>query len=160
MKVTSSAVSLTVENVSASSQFLVDHLGYHQDMAADGFAALPRHDAAINIVFLRRGLEVMPLEFRDQHACGVIVALIVEDLDAELSRLVDEGVEITIAAARGGMGRASLPDHRPERHRPSISAVDMIWCSGPDPVDLTGAMDLTWCSSLTGSAPEHSDRIY
>jgi uncharacterized glyoxalase superfamily protein PhnB len=96
MKVTSSAVSLTVEDVSASSQFLVDHLGYHQDMAVDGFAALPRHDAAINIVFLRRGLEVMPLEFRDQHACGVIVALIVEDLDAELSRLVDEGVEITM----------------------------------------------------------------
>ncbi|MGI8592267.1 MAG: VOC family protein [Nakamurella sp.] len=96
MKVTSSAASPTVEDVSASSQFLVDHLGYHQDMAADGFAALSRHDAAMNIVFLRRGFEVMPLEFRDQHASGVIVALIVEDLDAELARLVDEGVEITM----------------------------------------------------------------
>ena len=96
MKILSSAVSLNVEDVAASSAFLVEHFGFQEQMAADGFASLGRDDTAMNVVLLRRGLEVLPEDFRGQHAAGVIVALVVTDLAAEEKRLRDEGVAITM----------------------------------------------------------------
>ena len=96
MRVTSSAVSLTVDDVEASTAFFVDHLGYRARMAADGFASLGRDDDAVNLVLLRRGIEVLPEDYRDQHAAGVIVALVVADLEAELARLQAEGVTVTL----------------------------------------------------------------
>ena len=50
----------------------------------------------MNVIYLRRGLEILPEDFRDQRAAGVIVALIVTDLAAEEQRLRDEGVTITL----------------------------------------------------------------
>lgn len=104
MQVTSSAVSLTVSDVSASSAFFTHHLGFSEQMAADGFASLTRDDAAMDVIFLRRGIDVLPEDFRDQHAAGVIVALVVEDLDAELGRLTAAGVEITMPLREEGWG--------------------------------------------------------
>lgn len=97
MQVTSSAVSLNVADVSASSAFFSTHLGFTEQMAADGFASLTRADAAMDVVLLRRGLEVLPEGFREQHAAGVILALVIDDIDAELTRLRQEGVAITMA---------------------------------------------------------------
>lgn len=96
MHVTSCAVALNVDDVPASSAFLIRHFGFIEQMAADGFASLGRDDATMNIALLRRGLEVLPEDFRDQHAAGVIVALVVTDLAAEEKRLRDEGVTITM----------------------------------------------------------------
>lgn len=96
MRITSSAVSLNVEDVEASSAFLVEHFGFREEMAADGFASLTRDDAGINVVFLRRGLESLPDDQRDEHAAGLILAFVVEDLDQELERLRGEGVAITM----------------------------------------------------------------
>ncbi|MFD8386770.1 VOC family protein [Streptomyces sp. NPDC059679] len=96
MKVTSCAVSLNVDDVSASSAFLVEHFGFHEEMAADGFASLTRDDLAMNVIFLRRGLETLPADQRDEHAAGLIVAFVVEDLEGELARLRAEGVTITM----------------------------------------------------------------
>ena len=96
MKITSSAVSLNVEDVTASSRFLVDHFGFHEVMAADGFASLTRDDAGMNVVFLRRGLETLPVDQRDDHAAGLILAFVVDDLEGELARLEREGVTITM----------------------------------------------------------------
>ena len=96
MRVSSSAVSLTVDDVPASSKFLATHLGFVERMAADGFAALGRDDGAMDVVFLRRGLEVLPEPLRDRPAAGVIVAFVVDDLDAEHERLRAEGVQITL----------------------------------------------------------------
>jgi uncharacterized glyoxalase superfamily protein PhnB len=96
MKVVSSAVSLNVENVEASSRFLVEHFGFTEQMAADGFASLSREDAGMHVVFLRRGLPTLPAEQRDVHATGLILAFEVEDLEGELVRLQAEGVAITM----------------------------------------------------------------
>lgn len=96
MQVTASAVSLTVDDVPASSAFLINHLGFREEMAADGFASLKRDDAAVNVVLLRRGIEVLPEEFRDQRASGVIVAFVVTELEHEEKRLREEGVTITM----------------------------------------------------------------
>jgi catechol 2,3-dioxygenase-like lactoylglutathione lyase family enzyme len=39
-----------------------------------------------------RGLEVLPPDLRERHADGTIVAFVVDDLEAERSRLAGEGV--------------------------------------------------------------------
>jgi uncharacterized glyoxalase superfamily protein PhnB len=96
MKVTSSAVSLNVEDVPASSAFLCRHFGFHEQMAADGFASLSRADSGMNVIFLRRGLATLPEDQRHDHASGLILAFDVEDLDGELGRLQREGVPITM----------------------------------------------------------------
>ena len=96
MQVRTSTISLTVPDVDASARFFVEHLGYTEQMAADGFASLARDDEAVDVVLLRRGTEVLPPEQRDQVASGLILALAVTDLDAELDRLEGEGVAITL----------------------------------------------------------------
>lgn len=96
MKITATAVSLNVDDVRASSEFLSEHFGFEEQMAADGFASLTRPDAGMNIVFLRRGLATLPADQRDDRAQGLILAFDVEDLEGELARLQAEGVEITM----------------------------------------------------------------
>ncbi|MFJ8433606.1 VOC family protein [Kitasatospora sp. NPDC094019] len=97
MQITSSAVSLTVEDVEASASFLREHFGFAEQMAADGFASLGHGSAGVNVVFLRRGTEVLPEGFRDQVAAGLILAFVVGDVAAEEARLRAAGVEITMA---------------------------------------------------------------
>lgn len=96
MKITSSAVSLNVDDVPASSAFLVEHFGFREEMAADGFASLTRDDVGMNVIFLRRGLGTLPADQRDEHTAGLILAFVVEDLEGELARLRSEGVAITM----------------------------------------------------------------
>ncbi|MFE5406146.1 VOC family protein [Streptomyces sp. NPDC056580] len=96
MKIASTAVSLTVDDVPASAAFLARHFGFQQAAAAEGFASLVREDA-VNVIFLRRGTEVLPDGFRDQRAAGVIIAFTVADLDSEYERLRGEGVPITMS---------------------------------------------------------------
>lgn len=97
MKVTASAISLTVVDVNASSAFVVEHFGFREKMSADGFVALLREDVGMELVFLRRGLEVLPEAYRNQCAAGVIVAFVVHGLEDEERRLRGEGVAITLA---------------------------------------------------------------
>ncbi|MCQ8187896.1 VOC family protein [Streptomyces rugosispiralis] len=95
MHITSTAISLTVDDVPTSAAFLVKHFGFQEATAADGFASLVREGAA-GVIFLRRGIDVLPEGFRDQHAAGVIIAFTVDDLDAEYERLRSEGAPITM----------------------------------------------------------------
>ena len=97
MQVTSTAISLNVDDVTASADFARNHLGYEQAMAADGFVSLKRDDAAVDLIFLRKGIEVLPVGLRDQHAAGLIVAFVVDDIQAEYDRLLGEGVDVTVA---------------------------------------------------------------
>jgi catechol 2,3-dioxygenase-like lactoylglutathione lyase family enzyme len=96
VNITGSAVSLNVDDVAASTAFLKRHFGFHEQMAADGFASLTRDDAGLTVVFLRRGLATLPADQRDDHAKGLILAFVVDDLEGELARLQDEGVAITM----------------------------------------------------------------
>jgi catechol 2,3-dioxygenase-like lactoylglutathione lyase family enzyme len=96
MRIISSAVSLNVNDVAASSMFLITHFGFREEMAADGFASLTRDDAGMNVVFLRRGLESLPEDQRNTPAAGLILAFVVDDLECELARLQAEGVTITM----------------------------------------------------------------
>ncbi|MGW7345973.1 VOC family protein [Streptomyces sp. NPDC054854] len=96
MNITTSTLSLTVDDVDASREFLCTHLGYQVGVAAEGFVSLTREDAAVDIVLLRTGLEVLPPEQRDRQAGGLILALTVADLDVEERRLREAGAPITM----------------------------------------------------------------
>lgn len=96
MNVSASALSLTVADVDASRDFLCTHLGYQVAATQDGFASLTREGAAVDIVLLRKGTDVLPPEQRDREAGGLIVALTVTDLAAEEARLRAAGAPITM----------------------------------------------------------------
>lgn len=89
-------MSLTVDDVAASSDFFVSHFGYSQVMAADGFASLAREDAAVDLVLLQRGTKVLPADQRDQRAAGLIVAFTVTGIAEHEARLVAAGAPITM----------------------------------------------------------------
>ena len=94
MNISSFTISLTVDSVEASSEFLKKHFGFAEKMAADGFASLIHEQSKASVVFLRRGIEILPEDFRDRHADGVILAFVTENLEAEEKRLIAEGIEI------------------------------------------------------------------
>ncbi|MEU9035346.1 VOC family protein [Streptomyces sp. NPDC048352] len=96
MHVSASTLSLTVADVDASRDFFRTHLGYEVAMAEDGFCSLTREGAAVDIVLLRKGTNVLPAEQRDQEAGGLIVALTVTGLAAEEARLRAAGAPITM----------------------------------------------------------------
>jgi catechol 2,3-dioxygenase-like lactoylglutathione lyase family enzyme len=96
VKITSSGVSLNVEDAAASSAFLQQHFGFVEEMSADGFVSLSRPDAGFNLIFLRTGLPTFkPESMRDRDAAGLLIAFVVDDVDAECARLEREGVAIT-----------------------------------------------------------------
>jgi uncharacterized glyoxalase superfamily protein PhnB len=96
MQITATAVSMNVEDERTSADFLVEHFGFTEQMAADGFVALARDDVGASVVFLRRGLATLPDDQRDVHATGLILAFVVDDLEGELARLESAGVAITM----------------------------------------------------------------
>ncbi|MFE7647905.1 VOC family protein [Streptomyces phaeoluteigriseus] len=97
MQITASTVSLTVDDVAASRSFFTTHLGYEERMAADGFSSLSRPDAAADIVLLRRGMEILPSDQRDERARGLILAFTLDSgIAHEEDRLRAAGVDITM----------------------------------------------------------------
>ena len=113
MRTTGSAISLNVDDVGASSAFLIQHFGFQEDMTADGFASLSRADAGMNVVFLRRGLPSLPGDQRHDHARGLILAFVVEDLEGELARLQAEGVAITMPLTEEEWGERAFQGRDP-----------------------------------------------
>ncbi len=96
MDITASAISLNVEDVSASAEFVKQHFGFREEMAADGFVSLARDGVGFNLIFLRTGLaSLQPASLRTQRAEGVLVAFVVDDIDAEYARIQAAGVPIT-----------------------------------------------------------------
>jgi len=96
VKITASAISLNVDDVTASAAFAKDHFGFSEDMAADGFVSLSRADAGFNLIFLRTGLaSFKPESLRGRRADGLLVVFVVDDVDGEYLRLQEEGVSIT-----------------------------------------------------------------
>ena len=95
MKITASALSLNVEDVAASAAFAKEHLGFREEMAADGFVSLAREDAGFNLIYLRVGLASFKPPHARGRADGLLVVFVVDDVDAEHARLQAEDVAIT-----------------------------------------------------------------
>lgn len=96
MRITASALSLNVADVSTSAAFVKRHFGFTEAMSADGFVSLSRPDAGFHLIFLRTGLpSFQPARLQGHPADGLLVAFVVDDIDGEYARLQAEGVEIT-----------------------------------------------------------------
>jgi len=94
--ITASAVSLNVPDPAASAAFLRDHLGFSEAMSSDGFVSLEREDAGMNVIYLRTGLPTFkPAALAGRDADGLLLAFVVDDVDAEYDRLVGAGVAMT-----------------------------------------------------------------
>ncbi|MFF0740367.1 VOC family protein [Streptomyces sp. NPDC004111] len=129
MQITTSTISLTVNDVAASQHFFTSHLGYVEQAAADGFASLTREDAAMDIVLLARGTDVLPPDQRDQHASGLIVAFTGTGIEAEEKRLRDEGVEITMPLSEAPWGERLFQVKDP--NGVVVQFVEWVTGSGP-----------------------------
>jgi catechol 2,3-dioxygenase-like lactoylglutathione lyase family enzyme len=95
MNVTASAISLNVTDLQASAKFVIDHLGFTEQMSADGFISVARPDAGFTLCYLRTGLDSFkPKSAAGSAGEGLLVTLVVDDIDAEYARLQGEGVPI------------------------------------------------------------------
>ncbi|KAF0849041.1 VOC family protein [Nocardia caishijiensis] len=95
MQITASAISLNVDDPTASAQFLIDHLGFTENMAADGFVSVGRPDAGMDVIYLRTGLKSFkPTRIAGSAGEGVLVVFVVTDIDSEYERLRGAGVRI------------------------------------------------------------------
>ena len=96
VRIAASAVSLNVEDPSASAEFARRHFGFSEEMAGDGFVSLTHEEAGFNLVYLRTGLPTFkPAPLAGHRADGLLVVFVVEDVDAEYARLTAENVAIT-----------------------------------------------------------------
>jgi catechol 2,3-dioxygenase-like lactoylglutathione lyase family enzyme len=95
MKVNSFAISLNVADVEASARFATTHFGLKQAMSADGFVSLEHPSVAMNVIFLRTGLETFkPAEVAGSAGQGTLLVLVVDDLDAEFERIAGAGARV------------------------------------------------------------------
>lgn len=95
MRISRSAVSLNVKDVTASAEFVKKHFGFNEEMSADGFVSLSRADVGFNLIFLRTGLpSFKPESMKGHDADGLLVAFVVDDVDREYERLRAEGAPI------------------------------------------------------------------
>ncbi|BDA66930.1 Glyoxalase/Bleomycin resistance protein/dioxygenase domain [Calothrix sp. PCC 7716] len=95
MRITSSAISLNVNDVTASADFVKQHFGFNEEMSADGFVSLSRQDAGFNLIFLQTGLKSFkPIHMRGRSADGLLIVFVVDNIDGEYERLLSEGVTI------------------------------------------------------------------
>lgn len=95
MHITQTAVSLNVPDVAASADFAKTHLGFTEAMAADGFVSLEHPTAGMNLIFLATGLPTFkPAEIAGPAGQGLLLAFVVEDLDAEFARIEAGGARV------------------------------------------------------------------
>jgi catechol 2,3-dioxygenase-like lactoylglutathione lyase family enzyme len=105
VNIVSSAVSLTVPDPAASSRFFTGHLGFREVLAGEGFIALGRDDAAVDLVLVERDLE----RWRPgQGLAEVTVVFAVTDLAAEYERLRRDGATITVPLRREPWGELMM----------------------------------------------------
>ncbi len=95
MNVSATAVSLNVADVEASARFAQEHFGFTREMAADGFVSLAHPTAGVHLAFLRVGLaSFKPASIAGPAGQGLLLALVVDDLDAEFARIAAAGANV------------------------------------------------------------------
>jgi uncharacterized glyoxalase superfamily protein PhnB len=94
VQISQSAISLNVADVAASAAWAKEHLGFTEDMAADGFVSLSHPQAGFNLIYLATGLPSFKPASAAGAADGLLVVFTVDDIDTEYARLRDAGVTI------------------------------------------------------------------
>lgn len=98
MHVTQTAVSLNVPDVEASATFAKTHFGFTDAMSADGFVSLEHPSASVNLIFLATGLPTFkPAEIAGPAGQGLLLVLVVDDVDTEFKRIEEAGARVITA---------------------------------------------------------------
>lgn len=92
MNITASAISLNVADVTASAEWAKKHLGFSEDMSAEGFCSLSHPQAGFNLIYLATGLPTFKPASAAGHAGGLLVVFTVHDIDDQYARLQAEDV--------------------------------------------------------------------
>lgn len=94
MNITASAISLNVPDVTSSADWAKRHLGFSEDMSAEGFYSLSHPQAGFNLIYLATGLPTFKPASAAGTAAGLLVVFTVDDIDAEYNRLQAEAVTV------------------------------------------------------------------
>lgn len=95
MHITATTLSLNVSDVASSAAFAKEHFGFAEIMSADGFVSLKHPDADLNVIFLLTGMESFkPADIAGSAGQGTLIALTVNDLDAEYARIAGAGATV------------------------------------------------------------------
>ncbi|GAA6525549.1 VOC family protein [Intrasporangium sp. DVR] len=94
MNITGSAISLNVDDVSASAEWAKAYLGFTEEMSAEGFCSLRHPEAGFNLIYLATGLPTFKPASAAGHAAGLLVVFTVDDVDADYARLRERGVTV------------------------------------------------------------------
>jgi predicted enzyme related to lactoylglutathione lyase len=133
MNVTAAAVSLTVADPETSAGFLEQTFDFEREMAADGFVSLTRPDLALNIIFLRVGLPTFkPRDRATRLADGVLLVLVVDDIDTEYERVVATGTPILTPIETEEWGERYF-----QVEDPNGVIVQLVQWEAPPPADVT-----------------------
>ena len=98
MQIRSTALSLNVPDERASAAFAVTYFGFTEQMSADGFVSIGHPTAGIDVALLRTGLESFkPAEIAGSAGEGLLVAFVVDDVDAEFARIAGAGATVVTA---------------------------------------------------------------
>ena len=94
MNVTGAAISLNVPDPTKSAAFLQQHFDFTVEMEAEGFVSLSRPEVGFNIIYLQTGLGTFkPASHAGAAGDGLLIALVVDDIDTEWKRLQGQGLE-------------------------------------------------------------------
>ncbi|MFG2873838.1 VOC family protein [Streptomyces sp. NPDC048337] len=91
MNIVTTKVSLTVEDIAASSRFFTAYLGFREVESTEGYICLRRDDSTAEIALCERDPELPPRAWRGQGLADLAVTLTVTDLTAEYERLRGRG---------------------------------------------------------------------
>jgi uncharacterized glyoxalase superfamily protein PhnB len=95
VKISTTALSLNVPDEKASAEFAVTHFGFQEEMSAAGFVSISHPTAGVHIAFLRTGLDSFkPAEIAGSAGQGLLIAFVVDDLDAEFDRISSAGARV------------------------------------------------------------------
>ncbi|AZK94695.1 MULTISPECIES: VOC family protein [Streptomyces] len=95
MNVVATKVSLTVEDIGASSRFFTTHLGFREVESGNGYVCLRRDDTSVEIALSERDPELPPRPRKGQGLADLVVTLTVTDVVAEHARLRREGAAVS-----------------------------------------------------------------
>jgi len=135
MRFTASALSLNVADVTSSASWAQRHLGFTEEMSADGFCSLSHPEAGFNLIYLRTGLESFKPASAAGPANGILVVFTVDDIDADHARLQDEGVEIVTPIETEPWGERYFQMADPN----GVIYQLVQWVTPPDQSGTTGA---------------------
>jgi uncharacterized glyoxalase superfamily protein PhnB len=98
MHITATTLSLNVPDPAASAKFAQEQFGFTEAMAADGFVSLAHPDSPLSLAFLRTGMATFkPADKAGSAGEGTIIALTVDDIEKEFTRIAESGAQVATA---------------------------------------------------------------